>query len=590
MTPARAALLPALALCLTSPLPAHAAAAGAASPADGYLVVPFENVSPVKQLDWMGPALATTIAEKLEAHPALHPAYPASILDGMAAKFDEARVAIRARDAGARFVFAGAFGRPNWKAEVRLRVYQVEGGPQPALRKLGESDQIGERDELLKLLDDALLEVLKQAGLTVEGDALAALSRRPTKDLYALTLYGRAENQFYGFGAPADLAGAEKNLQKVLKIDPKFAEAHRFYGVLLLARGERGKAAGQYAYALDLRPGYYAALVGLAQLYRAENRRQPALELAKQALDARPVDVEMRFLVGELEWESGDLEHALADLLQVTVAQPRHLPARRTLAQVRAARGEIEELTEELGRVADLAPEDVDVKFDLASSLMRLGRNDKAVVVYEEIVKRQPRNVQALKFTGDLYRRLGEPDKAILAYERVRKIAPDDPRPCFLLAGAYMDAGNDGKAEQVLLGAAEFHPRHIGEAWTDLGALALKRGDLTTATWYLSRAVERSPTRPKAHYNYALLLNALKQRDRALSELKSASELDPEDPECHYLAGVIYLRLGRLAEARLEFAEALKRRPTHADAKFNLALLEDLERRYGSEHAGSGSQ
>ncbi len=35
------------------------------------------------------------------------------------------------------------------------------------------------------------------------------------------------------------------------------------------------------------------------------------------------------------------------------------------------------------------------------------------------------------------------------------------------------------------------------------------------------------------------------------------------------------------------FEEALKRKPEHADAKHNLALLEDLERRYGGEHAGS---
>ena len=49
----------------------------------GYIVVPFENHSPVKSLDWQASALAVTIAEKLEAHPALRPAYGAAILDGL---------------------------------------------------------------------------------------------------------------------------------------------------------------------------------------------------------------------------------------------------------------------------------------------------------------------------------------------------------------------------------------------------------------------------------------------------------------------------------------------------------------------------
>jgi Flp pilus assembly protein TadD len=51
------------------------------------------------------------------------------------------------------------------------------------------------------------------------------------------------------------------------------------------------------------------------------------------------------------------------------------------------------------------------------------------------------------------------------------------------------------------------------------------------------------------------------------------------------LAGVILLRLGRLDEAKRAFGDALKLRPDHPDAKHNLALLEDLERRYGGEHA-----
>ncbi|MSP60886.1 MAG: tetratricopeptide repeat protein [Myxococcales bacterium] len=590
------------ALALIS-LPGLLGVAGAAPPLpptaprapDGYLVVPFENTSPVRQLDWMAPALATTVAEKLESHPRLRAVYGPAILEGSPQKLDEARVAVRARDAGARFVIAGSFGRPNWKAQVAVRVLEVSGDGVPQLKEIGTAEAIGESKALLDLLDDALLAALQRAGLGVEGETLAGLKRRPTRDLYAFTLYGRAQGLFHGLGGGSgakqpDLPAAQKLLAKVLLIDPKFAEAHRLMGLIHLQRGERGKGAGQYAHALDIRPDYWAALVGLARLYRADNRRQPALELATKALAARPADIEMRFLVAQLEWEGGELDRALANLREVVAAQPRHVAARRVLAQVYAARGEIAELAEELGRVTDLAPDDTDARLDLGSALMRLGKSSDALGVYEEVLARHPRHVQALKFTGDLYRRVGEPEKAIAAYERVRHLAPEDPRPVFLLAGAYIDAGNDTKAEQTLLAAAEFHRRHVGEAWTDLGALAYKRGDLGTANWYLSRAVERAPTRPKAHFNYALVLNARKERERALAEVKIAADLDPEDAECLYLAGVIHLRLGRLDDARQAFEAALKRKPAHPDAMHNLALLIDLEKRYGSERSGVGSQ
>src|SRR5581483_7595377 len=372
-------------------------------------------------------------------------------------------------------------------------------------------------------------------------------------------------------------------------IDPKFAEAHRLAGLIELGLGNRAKAAGQYSYALDLKPGYYAAEAGLARIYRADGNKARAQELCEKALETRPYDVDMREMLGELEWEAGDLDRAQTDLQKVTAMQPRNLSARRTLALIYAAKGDTTDLAAELERVQDLAPEDLDVKLDLGSAYQRMGANEKAIKAYEEVLVKRPRDVQALKLLGDCFRRQKEPERAIEAYAKVRKLAPEDPRPYFLLGAAYEEAGNDVKAEAVFQEAQQFK-RYLGEAWINLGSIAYRRGDLSKANWYLSRAVVRAAGRPKAHYNYALVLDAKKERDRALDELKIAGDLDPEDAEIRYLSGVIFLRQGRLDEARAMFEEAIKRKPDHADAKHNLALLEDLEKRYGGEHAGVGSR
>ena len=581
----RGALDASLLLVLLAPS-SSAVAAPATVEAEGYLVAPFENDSGVKSLDWMASALAVTVAEKLEALPALRPVYGPAVIEGWPERFDEPKALERAREAGARWVVVGSFARPDWNASVKLRILQVTDG---GLKEVATSTNVGKRDDLLAVLDQTLDAVVTQQKWMPEGDALALLHRRPTKDLYAFTLFGRALNQLYGIGAPQSGEQAQKTLQRTTHIDPKFAEAHRLLGVVYLGAGEDAKAAGQYAYALDLKPNYYAAIAGLARLYRAENKKQPAREMADKALAARPWDVEMRLLVGTLEAEAGELDRALADLKQVVAARPKMLAAQRTLAQLFSTRGDIEELAEQLGRVAELAPDDVEVKLDMASAWMRLGKNDKAIAAYEDVLRRQPKNLSALKFTGDLYRRVGDPQRAIVAYERVRHLAPEDPRPYFLLGAAYAEAGKDEKAMAVLEDAQQFKA-YVGEAWTDLGAIHLRRGDIDKATWYLSRAVTRAPMRPKAHFNYALVLDAAKQRDKALAELKLATDLDPEDPESHYLAGVILLRMGRLEDAKGEFGEALRIKPSHADAKHNLALLEDLDRRYGAEHAGIGAQ
>jgi tetratricopeptide (TPR) repeat protein len=574
---------------------AHARAEepSAPPPPPGYIVVPFENRSPVRALDWQASALAFTVAEKMEAHPALRAAYGPAVLDGLEMAFDPEKVARRARDLGAKWVFAGSFSRPNWKAEVTIRLLAVvepsNEVPNPTLRLVAESSSVGERDQLLKVLDDDLFAVLQKAGFAPDADVTAQLKRRPTKDLYAFTLYGRALNLLFGFGAARDANKAATLLRRVNLIDPKMAEGHRMLGVAYLELNKGERAQGQYSYALELKPGYYAAMAGLARLYRVEANRTRAQEMVEKALEIRPYDVDMREMLGEILWETAELDRALAELEKVVAIAPRNLQARRTLALIYAAKGQTTDLAAELERVVQLAPEDVDVRLDLGSAYQRMGDTQKAIGAYEEILKKDPKNVQALKFAGDCYRRAKEPDKAIAVYQKVLKLQPSDPRPYFLLGAVYEEAGNDAKAEQVFQDAQQFR-RYLGEAWTNLGAIAFRRGDLSKATWYLSRAVMRAPTRPKGHYNYALLLSAKKERDKALDELKLAGDLDPQDAEIRYLAGVILLRQGRLDEAKAMFEEALKRQPQHGDAKHNLALLEDLERRYGGEHAGAGAR
>jgi Flp pilus assembly protein TadD len=584
---------------------AHAVGDQPAAVRDGFLVLPFVNTTNIKQLDWMASALPITVAEKLEALPNLRPVYGPRVLDVIDTEEDGKRVPLggvggirnealvrKAYDLGARYVVAGSFGRPNWKAEISLELLEVLPPSatlqQPSLRQVASVKGIAEREELMTLLLDQLGKLVEQAGFRPDADTVAGMKAPIIKDLYAFTLYGRAINQCFGVVGPKEPAKSLLVWKKVTLIQPKFAEGHRMLGQCLLDQGDRAKAASQIAYALDLKPGYFAAIISLTRLYRHDGNRTRTLELVEKALEARPYDVEARQTYGELLWEGGDLDGAEGELEKVIAVQPRSLQARRTLALIYAAKGRTSDLEAELERVAELAPDDVEIRLDLASAYQRTGALDKAITAYEEVIKKQPKSAIAWKFVGDCYRRKGEPDKAVTAYQRVMKLSPEDPRPYFLLGAAYEESGQDQKAEAVFQEAQQFR-RYLGEAWINLGAIAYRRGDLSKAFWYLSRAVTKVPLRPKAHYNYALVLDAKKDREHALDELKVAGELDPQDAEVRYLAGVILLRLGRLDEAKKEFEEALKRRPEHADAKHNLALLKDLDRRYGGERSGSGA-
>src|SRR5262249_22633030 len=143
--------------------------------------------------------------------------------------------------------------------------------PKRTLLKVLDVGNLSERGAILDQLESNALAILGQMKWVLEPEALALWKRRPTGDLYALTLWGRAMNLYYGYSGPRDLKQAEKTLKKACLIDPKFAEAHRALGLVYLEMNERQKASSQYSYALDLKPGYYAAMIGLARFYRAES-------------------------------------------------------------------------------------------------------------------------------------------------------------------------------------------------------------------------------------------------------------------------------------------------------------------------------
>jgi hypothetical protein len=98
---------------------------------DGYAVLPFENASGVKGLEWMRVALPIALAEKLEAHPGLRLMSAGDLIvpEGVAPAFvDEAVVVAAAEKLGARFVWTGTFKRPDWKLELFVRLWLVDEG------------------------------------------------------------------------------------------------------------------------------------------------------------------------------------------------------------------------------------------------------------------------------------------------------------------------------------------------------------------------------------------------------------------------------------------------------------------------------
>ncbi|WP_292387850.1 tetratricopeptide repeat protein [Methanosarcina sp. UBA5] len=166
---------------------------------------------------------------------------------------------------------------------------------------------------------------------------------------------------------------------------------------------------------------------------------------------------------------------------------------------------------------------------------------EQALKINKEIGDRQEESI-ALASLGFAYRSLSEYAKAIEYYEKALKITQDTgdrgtEEICLGNIGiAHRELGEYAKAieyyEKALKIAQDIGDRQGGG--TSLGNLGNVYHDMkeyTKAIEYYEKALEINPEAPNTYYNKACTQSLMNKKNEALTDLKSAIELDPKYKE-----------------------------------------------------------
>jgi Flp pilus assembly protein TadD len=531
-----------------------------------FVIEPFKNANGFRALDYLETGLPALVAERLGHLAPL--------------KFAGSDTVFGHASGTPRWTVSGEFARrPDWKIAVTVRIK----GTGVSV----EATRVGGKDSAPAVAVEAALEAFRKALGDRAPVSKPGLTQRFGRDPYAFVLYGRGVATYLGLsGRHRSQDEAIKILGRSLVIDPKVPETRRFLGAIHLENGRPGHARAMWSVAVEARPDYLAALAGLAALDRSEGS-SAARDRYARLVELDPADLDTRRAYGEVLAEAGQLVQAQAELNKVLEASPDDLRARRAMALVLASRRAGPELVADLEELVRLQPDSVDARMDLGAAYLGEGKRSEAEAVYDEVLRRRPRAAAALKLCGDLARARGDLKKASSLYGKLRWIAPNDPRPPFLLGTAFYQAGNLNAAERWFTEASKY-PGMLGEAYGNLGVIALRRGQAKEAQWFLSRAVKRRPQKALVRYNYALALFSNGRPEDALNQLHRAQGLEPSDGAIHFFTGVVALRAGLVPEAERCFREALRLDPQNEDARHNLALLEPLVRPTREERLSLG--
>ncbi|GAA3395986.1 hypothetical protein [Cryptosporangium minutisporangium] len=171
-----------------------------------------------------------------------------------------------------------------------------------------------------------------------EGALRRSLDVRPAPNAAALTGLGALAN------ARHDFAAARVHAQRALAQNPYSADA---YGVLADAETQLGHADAATAAIqrmLDLRPAL-PALTRASYDLEQRGRTDEAAALMRRALAAAvdPAEIAFcRYQLGELAWNTGDLDAAARHYRAGLAADPDYLPLHQGRSKVAAAQGDLD--------------------------------------------------------------------------------------------------------------------------------------------------------------------------------------------------------------------------------------------------------
>ncbi|MBR9974288.1 MAG: tetratricopeptide repeat protein [Bacteroidetes bacterium] len=327
----------------------------------------------------------------------------------------------------------------------------------------------------------------------------------------------------------------------------------------------------------------------LAEMEMNRGRWNVASELMLPLSADTSIGHEDRIQIGKLYFQKAlqqrnDIDRALTVFTNLQRDFPDDWRPYWFRGAVRFSAGATAEAMIDFEQVMRLSPENTEAGMILARAYIAQARPADAVRVLQQLVDRGVAGKETWALLGHAWSTLGKNDRAVEALEQARRQDPGDAEVLATLAVNYADLGVYDSSDALYNEVIRLHDERGLEkdnryylllnnyAWT----LAERGRDLERALSMSEQAVGHAPTNSAYCDTRGWILHLLGRQDEALDWLRKALQLreasSGNPAVLHEHLGAVYVALGRPAEARAHWEEALRRAPG------NTRLREQLER------------
>ncbi len=208
---------------------------------------------------------------------------------------------------------------------------------------------------------------------------------------------------------------------------PDHPDCHNILGLALQGLGRLEDAAGSYAKALELNPGFAEAHINLGNAMQDLGRLEDAVAGYRKAITLNPDFTEAHNNLGNALKALGRLDEARASLEEAIVLNPELAVAHSNLGSTLRDLGRLDEARASLEEAIALNPELAEAHNNLGTTLKEIGRLDDAADSIQRALSLNPGLPEAHNSLGGIRTDLGEFNEAIDCYKKALAIRPDHP-------------------------------------------------------------------------------------------------------------------------------------------------------------------
>jgi predicted CXXCH cytochrome family protein len=298
-----------------------------------------------------------------------------------------------------------------------------------------------------------------------------------------------------------------------------------------------GEVVPYYPQAL-LNSGPDVLYLALAQVSMKNNLRAGVIELDRQLTAQQPPEAEWYIQLGNAWLSGGEPQRAITADERAVRLKPQSARALQALAQALRASGDVSRADRLLHRAVQIAPSE-------AASWYQLGTVSLALRQFAEASE--------------------ELQKAIT-------LDSDLPGVYTTLAGIQAASEQRDAAQATLREALRLDP-YDAAAWDLAGRALAEKGQFLESLYDFEKANYYRPNFAPYLYEYGVTLASAGQAERAQEMADAALKADPKLAEAHILRGRLLVQKRQLADATMEYREALRLRPDFARIRLDLASV-----------------